>query len=74
MWGAPRACQMPVAVSRAEHPWVRLRPSLAMVEAAAQGVGAALLPARMFERDLRQGRLVAPSAAEFAPRTIGSPA
>ena len=32
--------------------------SLAMAEAAVQGVGVALLPARMFERDLRQGREV----------------
>jgi LysR family transcriptional regulator, regulator of gene expression of beta-lactamase len=38
--------------------------SLTMAEAAAQGVGVALLPARMFERDLRQGRLVQPFAAE----------
>lgn len=40
--------------------------SLTMAEAAMQGVGVALLPARMFERDLRQGRLVRPFAAEVA--------
>ncbi len=38
--------------------------SLTMAEAAVQGVGIALLPARMFERDLRQGRLVQPFAEE----------
>jgi LysR family transcriptional regulator, regulator of gene expression of beta-lactamase len=38
--------------------------SLTMAEAAVQGVGVALLPARMFERDLREGRLVRPFAAE----------
>jgi LysR family transcriptional regulator, regulator of gene expression of beta-lactamase len=38
--------------------------SLTMAEAAVQGTGVALLPARMFERDLRQGRLVRPFAAE----------
>lgn len=37
--------------------------SLTMAEAAVQGVGVALLPARMFERDLRQGRLVRPFEA-----------
>lgn len=40
--------------------------SLAMAEAAVQGVGVALLPARMFARDLRQGRLAQPFAAEVA--------
>jgi LysR family transcriptional regulator of beta-lactamase len=38
--------------------------SLTMAEAAVQGTGVALLPARMFERDLREGRLVRPFAAE----------
>lgn len=37
--------------------------SLTMAEAAVQGVGVALLPARMFDRDLRQGRLVQPFEA-----------
>ena len=41
--------------------------SLAMAEAAAQEAGVALLPVRMFERELRQGRLVRPFAAEIAP-------
>jgi LysR family transcriptional regulator of beta-lactamase len=40
--------------------------SLTMAEAAAQGVGVALLPARMFERDLRAGRLARPFAEEVA--------
>jgi LysR family transcriptional regulator of beta-lactamase len=40
--------------------------SLTMAEAAAQGAGVALLPARMFEHDLRQGRLARPFAAEVA--------
>jgi LysR family transcriptional regulator of beta-lactamase len=40
--------------------------SLTMAEAAVQGVGVALLPARMFERDLRAGRLVRPFAQEVA--------
>ncbi|MXP64064.1 LysR family transcriptional regulator [Roseomonas sp. M0104] len=43
--------------------------SLTMAEAAAQGTGVALLPARMFEHDLRQGRLVRPFAAEV---TLGA--
>ena len=47
---------------------------LAMAEATAQGVDVPLLPTRMFERDLRQGRLVRPFAAEAAVGTIGSPA
>ena len=38
--------------------------SLTMAEAAVQGIGIALLPARMFEHDLRQGRLERPFAAE----------
>ncbi|MDB5371083.1 MAG: LysR family transcriptional regulator [Roseomonas sp.] len=37
-----------------------------MAEAAAQGAGIALLPARMFEHDLCQGRLARPFAAEVA--------
>ncbi len=37
--------------------------SLTMAEAAAQGAGVALLPAHMFERDLRQGRLMRPFEA-----------
>jgi LysR family transcriptional regulator of beta-lactamase len=40
--------------------------SLTMAEAAAQGAGIALLPARMFEHDLRQGRLVRPFSPEVA--------
>ncbi|AVS81531.1 LysR family transcriptional regulator [Paracidovorax avenae] len=40
--------------------------SLALAEAAAQGAGAALLPARLFERELRQGRLVRPFHHEIA--------
>jgi LysR family transcriptional regulator of beta-lactamase len=40
--------------------------SLTMAEAAAQGAGVALLPARMFEHDLRDGRLARPFAAEIA--------
>ena len=43
--------------------------SLAMAEAAVQGAGVALLPARMFERDLRQERLVQPFAIEV---TLGA--
>jgi len=43
--------------------------SLTMAEAAVQGAGVALLPVRMFERDLRQGRLVQPFAAEV---TLGA--
>jgi LysR family transcriptional regulator of beta-lactamase len=37
--------------------------SLTLAEAAAQGAGVALLPARMFEHDLRSGRLARPFAA-----------
>lgn len=40
--------------------------SVTMAEAAAQGVGVGLLPAAMFERDLRLRRLVRPFAAEVA--------
>lgn len=40
--------------------------SLTLAEAAAQGAGVALLPARMFERELRQGRLVQPFAHTVA--------
>lgn len=40
--------------------------SLTMAEAAVQGAGVALLPARMFGRDLREGRLVRPFGAEVA--------
>lgn len=36
--------------------------SLTLAEAAAQGAGVALLPVRMFTRELRQGRLVRPFA------------
>ena len=43
--------------------------SLTMAEAAAQGAGVALLPARMFEHDLRRGRLARPFAAEV---TLGA--
>ncbi|HWL82464.1 MAG TPA: LysR family transcriptional regulator [Roseomonas sp.] len=43
--------------------------SLTMAEAAAQGTGVALLPARMFEHDLRQGRLLRPFGAEV---TLGA--
>jgi LysR family transcriptional regulator of beta-lactamase len=39
--------------------------SLTMAEAAAQGAGVALLPTRMFEHDLRQGRLARPFEAEI---------
>ncbi len=42
--------------------------SLTMGEAAVQGAGIALLPACMFERDLRQGRLVRPFEADV---TVG---
>ncbi|MET0310616.1 MAG: LysR family transcriptional regulator [Burkholderiaceae bacterium] len=38
--------------------------SLTMAHAAAQGAGVALLPVRMFERELREGVLVRPFAAE----------
>lgn len=40
--------------------------SLTMAQAAVQGVGVALLPARMFERDLRQGRLARPFKTEVS--------
>jgi LysR family transcriptional regulator of beta-lactamase len=40
--------------------------SLTMAEAAIQGAGVALLPAMMFGRDLREGRLVRPFGAEVA--------
>ncbi|SFD51944.1 LysR family transcriptional regulator [Paracidovorax konjaci] len=40
--------------------------SLALAEAAAQGAGVALLPTRLFERELRQGRLVRPFGADIA--------
>jgi LysR family transcriptional regulator of beta-lactamase len=43
--------------------------SLTMAEAAVQGAGVALLPARMFERDLRDGRLARPFGAEV---TLGA--
>ncbi len=39
--------------------------SLALAEAAAQGVGAALLPVRMFTHELRTGRLVRPFTQEL---------
>ncbi len=40
--------------------------SLTMAEAAAQGAGIALLPVRMFARELQQGRLVRPFEAEIS--------
>lgn len=40
--------------------------SLTMAEAAAQGAGIALLPVRMFARELQQGRLVRPFEAEVS--------
>lgn len=40
--------------------------SLTMAEAAAQGAGIALLPVRMFARELQQGRLMRPFAAEVS--------
>ncbi|GAA6119535.1 LysR family transcriptional regulator [Acidovorax sp. FG27] len=40
--------------------------SLALAEAAAQGAGIALLPARLFTRELQQGRLVQPFDTEIA--------
>jgi len=43
--------------------------SLTMAEAAVQGTGVALLPVRMFEHDIRQGRLTRPFGAEV---TLGS--
>ena len=48
--------------------------SLAMAEAAVQGVGVALLPARMFERDPRQGSVVRPWRRRQRSGPIGSPA
>jgi LysR family transcriptional regulator of beta-lactamase len=39
--------------------------SLTLAEAAAQGAGMALLPVRMFTRELQQGRLVRPFAQEL---------
>lgn len=39
--------------------------SLTMAEAAAQGAGVALLPVRMFSRELQQGRLVRPFDVEI---------
>ena len=40
--------------------------SLTMAEAAAQGAGVALLPARMFTRELQQGRLIRPFEVEIS--------
>ncbi len=40
--------------------------SLTMAEAAAQGAGIALLPVRMFARELQQGRLVRPFETEIS--------
>ncbi|RYF08543.1 MAG: LysR family transcriptional regulator [Comamonadaceae bacterium] len=40
--------------------------SLALAEAAAQGAGVALLPTRLFTRELQQGRLVQPFDTEIA--------
>lgn len=40
--------------------------SLVLAEAAAQGAGVALLPLRLFARELREGRLARPFAAEVA--------
>ncbi len=40
--------------------------SLALAEVAAQGAGVALLPARMFARELREGRLARPFELEIA--------
>lgn len=40
--------------------------SLALAEAAAQGAGVALLPARLFTRELQQGRLVQPFDTDIA--------
>lgn len=39
--------------------------SLTLAEAAAQGAGMALLPVKMFTRELQQGRLVQPFAQEL---------
>lgn len=43
--------------------------SIAMAEAAAQGLGVALIPTAMFGHDLAQGRLVRPFAFEIAAGT-----
>ncbi|TWT11796.1 LysR family transcriptional regulator [Reyranella sp. CPCC 100927] len=43
--------------------------SVTMAEAAAQGAGVALLPVRMFARELRQGRMVRPFGVEI---TLGA--
>ncbi|GKS96324.1 LysR family transcriptional regulator [Acidovorax sp. SUPP2825] len=40
--------------------------SLALAEAAAQGAGVALLPVRLFQRELQQGRLVQPFGTRIA--------
>ncbi|GKS84632.1 LysR family transcriptional regulator [Acidovorax sp. SUPP1855] len=40
--------------------------SLALAEAAAQGAGVALLPVRLFQRELQQGRLVQPFGTHIA--------
>lgn len=40
--------------------------SVAMAEAAAQGLGVALVPARLFDRDLQAGRLARPFRVEVA--------
>ncbi|GKT26834.1 LysR family transcriptional regulator [Acidovorax sp. SUPP3334] len=40
--------------------------SLALAEAAAQGAGVALLPVRLFQRELQQGRLVQPFTTHIA--------
>lgn len=39
--------------------------SLTLAEAAAQGAGVALLPVKLFVRDVSQGRLVQPFALEL---------
>ena len=41
--------------------------SVAMAEAAARGLGVALLPAMMFGKDLKRKRLVRPFKAEVVP-------
>jgi len=43
--------------------------SIAMADAAAQGLGVALVPVAMFARDLTQGRLIRPFAFEIAVGT-----
>jgi LysR family transcriptional regulator of beta-lactamase len=40
--------------------------SVTMAEAVAQGVGVALLPVRLFARELQQGRLIRPFTVEIA--------